>query len=368
MLTAFMLLGAGLAVLVLGAELLVRGATRLAAALGIAPLIIGLTVVAFGTSAPELAVSIKSAFAGQADIALGNVVGSNIFNVLFILGVSALITPLVVAQQLVRIDVPLMIAVSVLVLLLGLDGHIGRLDGGLLFAGLIGYTVFLIRQSRRENAAVQAEYAQQYPSPGRLNGAQWLLNLTLLLAGLGLLVVGSRWLVDGAVTLARQFGVSELIIGLTIVAAGTSLPEVATSVVASLRGERDIAVGNVVGSNLFNLMSVLGLTGLVAPHGIGVPAAALQFDIPVMIAVAVACLPVFFTGHLIARWEGALFVGYYLAYTLYLVLAVTGNGALPLFAAAMRWFVIPLTLLTLLVVTLRALAQRRASAASGTDT
>ena len=366
-LTAFMLLGVGLAVLVFGAELLVRGATRLAAALGIAPLIIGLTVVAFGTSAPELAVSIKSAFAGQADIALGNVVGSNIFNVLFILGVSALITPLVVAQQLVRLDVPLMIAVSVLVLLLGLDGHIGRLDGGLLFAGLIGYTLFLIRQSRRENALVQAEYAQQYPSPGRLKHAQWLVNLTLLLAGFGLLVVGSRWLVDGAVNLARQFGVSELIIGLTIVAAGTSLPEVATSVVASLRGERDIAVGNVVGSNLFNLMSVLGLTGLVAPHGISVPAAALQFDIPVMIAVAVACLPVFFTGHLIARWEGALFIGYYLAYTSYLVLAETGNGALPLFATAMRCFVIPLTLLTLLVVTLRALAQHRGSPASGTD-
>jgi cation:H+ antiporter len=360
-----MLLGVGLAVLVFGAELLVRGATRLAGALGIAPLIIGLTVVAFGTSAPELAVSIKSAFAGQADIALGNVVGSNIFNVLFILGVSALITPLVVAQQLVRLDVPLMIGVSVLVLLLGLDGQIGRLDGGLLFAGLIGYTLFLIRQSRRENAAVQAEYAQEYPT-GRLKSTQWLLNLILLLAGFGLLVVGSRWLVDGAVTLARQFGVSELIIGLTIVAAGTSLPEVATSVVASLRGERDIAVGNVVGSNLFNLMSVLGVTGLVAPHGISVPAAALQFDIPVMIAVAVACLPVFFTGHLIARWEGALFVGYYLAYVLYLVLAATGNVGLPLFAAAMRWFVIPLTLLTLVVVTLRAL--HRNSAASGTDT
>ena len=235
----------------------------------------------------------------------------------------------------------------------------------LLFAGLIAYTLFLIRQSRRENAAVQAEYAQEYPT-GRLKSTQWLLNLILLLAGFGLLVVGSRWLVDGAVTLARQFGVSELIIGLTIVAAGTSLPEVATSVVASLRGERDIAVGNVVGSNLFNLMSVLGVTGLVAPHGISVPAAALQFDIPVMIAVAVACLPVFFTGHLIARWEGALFVGYYLAYVLYLVLAATGNGGLPLFAAAMRWFVIPLTLLTLVVVTLRAL--HRNSAASGTDT
>jgi cation:H+ antiporter len=366
--TAMLLLGTGLVILVFGAELLVRGAARLAAGLGIPALVIGLTVVAFGTSAPELAVSIKSAFAGQADIALGNVVGSNIFNVLFILGLAALITPLVVSQQLVRLDVPLMIAVSVLVLLLGLDGHLGRLDGALLFGGLIGYTLFLVRQSRRESAAVQAEYAQEYGTPGRLTRAQWLVNLALVLAGLALLVAGSRWLVDGAVAIARQFGVSELIIGLTIVAAGTSLPEVATSVVASLRGERDIAVGNVVGSNLFNLMSVLGLTSLIAPHGISVPAAALQFDIPVMIAVALACLPVFFTGHLIARWEGALFLGYYLAYMLYLILTVTRNGALPLFSAALIWFVIPLTVLTLVVVTLRALAQRRTGAGPGTTT
>jgi len=363
--TAVLLLGAGLALLVFGAELLVRGAARLAAGLGISALVIGLTVVAFGTSAPELAVSIKSAFAGQADIALGNVVGSNIFNVLFILGLAALITPLVVSQQLVRLDVPLMIAVSMLVLLLGLDGHIGRLDGALLFGGLVGYTLFLIRHSRRESAAVQAEYAQEYATPARLTAAQWLLNLSLVLAGLVLLVAGSRWLVDGAVTVARHFGVSELIIGLTIVAAGTSLPEVATSVIASLRGERDIAVGNVVGSNLFNMMSVLGLSSLIAPHGISVPAAARQFDIPVMIAVALACLPVFFTGHRIARWEGALFLGYYLAYTLYLVLTVTHDGALPLFRAAMTWFVMPLTVLTLVVVTLRALAQQRGNTGPG---
>jgi len=366
-LTAVLLLGAGLVVLVFGAELLVRGASRLAAGLGISALVIGLTVVAFGTSAPELAVSIKSAFAGQADIALGNVVGSNIFNVLFILGLAALITPLVVSQQLVRLDVPLMIGVSLLVLVLGLDGRIGRLDGALLFGGLLAYTVFLLRQSRRESAAVQAEYAQEYGSPGRLSGAQWLLNLALVLGGLALLVVGSRWLVDGAVTIARHFAVSELVIGLTIVAAGTSLPEVAASVVASLRGERDIAVGNVVGSNLFNMMSVLGLSSLVAPDGISVPAAALQFDIPVMIAVAVACLPVFFTGHLIARWEGALFLGYYVAYTLYLVLSITHNGALPLFSAAMTWFVMPLTVLTLVIVTLRAIMQRRTGTAPGSQ-
>lgn len=332
---------------------MVRGASRLAAAFGISPLVIGLTVVAFGTSSPELAVSVQSAFAGQADIALGNVVGSNIFNVLFILGVSAVIIPLVVAQQLVRLDVPLMIGMSVLIYLLGLDGRIGRLEGALLFAAIIAYTMFLIRQSRKEGKEVQEEYSQEF-GDGRARGAaQYLLNLVLVVAGLALLVLGARWLVDSAVSLARLLGLSELIIGLTIIAAGTSMPEVATSIVAAARGERDIAVGNVVGSNIFNLLAVLGLTSLIAPNGVSVPAPALAFDIPVMIAVAVACLPIFFTGFRIARWEGALFLAYYAAYVLYLILDATQHDALPLFSSAMLLFVVPLTALTLLVLVVR---------------
>jgi cation:H+ antiporter len=346
--------GWGLAVLLFGADLLVRGAARLAADFGIPPLIIGLTVVAFGTSAPELAVSIKSAYTGQADMAIGNVVGSNIFNVLFILGLAALIRPLVVSQQLVRQEVPLMIAVSVLVLLLAVDGKIGRADGALLVFGLFAYVGFLIRQSRRESAAVQAEYASEY---GDRTGTR-LGNAVRIVAGLALLVMGSRWMIDGAVTLAHQFAVSPLVVGLTIVAAGTSLPEVATSIIASIRGERDIAVGNVVGSNLFNMMSVLGLTAVLAPHGISVPPAALRFDIPIMIAVAVACLPVFFTGYLIARWEAAMFFGYYFAYTLYLVLSAGHSNNLHWFTSAMLWFAIPLSGLTLLIVSARSLWQR----------
>ena len=184
------------------------------------------------------------------------------------------------------------------------------------------------------------------------------MNVIYVVAGLGLLVLGARWLVEGAVTVAQHFGVDELIIGLTIIAAGTSLPEVATSIIASVRGERDIAVGNVVGSNLFNILGVLGLSSIVAPEGLPVSAAALHFDIPVMIAVAVACLPIFFTGHLIARWEGAFFLTYFVAYTLYLVLTAAEHAALPLFSKAMVWFVIPLTGLTLLVVTLRAVVKR----------
>ena len=348
------LFAAGAALLIAGAELLVRGASRLALAAGVSPLVIGLTVVAFGTSAPELAITVGSAYAGHSEVALGNVMGSNIFNVLFILGLSALVAPLVVDQQLVRLDVPLMIAASLVVALMALDGRIDRLDGLVLFAGVLAYVIFLMRQSRRETEAVRAEYEEAFGAGAAGPGA-WALNGGLVVAGLLLLVVGARWLVNGAVEMAASLGVSELVIGLTIVAVGTSLPEVATSVLASLRGERDIAVGNVVGSNLFNLLAVLGLGAALSPGGIAVPPGALTFDFPVMIAVAVATLPVLFTGHVIARWEGGVFFAYYAAYATYLVLDATEHAALGAFTTAMVWFALPLTALTLIVVTLRSL-------------
>lgn len=311
----------GLALLVVGAEGLVRGASRLAAALGVSPLVVGLTIVAYGTSAPELAVSVKAVLAGQPGLGLGNVVGSNLFNVLFILGLSALITPLAVAQQLVRFDVWVMIGVAVLGLLLGLDGRVGRADGLILVSAGLTYTVWCIRQSRRENAAVQTEYAAQFGRPARTGWAAGFVNVVLVLVGLGLLVLGSRWLVTSAVVIARALGVSELVIGLTIVAVGTSLPEVATSVVAAIKGERDIAVGNVVGSNVFNVLIVLGGAAVVAPQGIAVARSALIVDMPLMIVVSAACLPIFFTGHRISRLEGALFLVGYAAYTAYLLIA-----------------------------------------------
>ncbi|MGG6293365.1 calcium/sodium antiporter [Leptolyngbya sp. AN02str] len=354
------LLIAGLVLLVVGAEILVRGASRLASLLGMSPLIIGLTIVAYGTSAPEMAVSTLSSLSGQADIAVGNVIGSNIFNVLCILGLSALFTPLVVAQQLIRLDVPIMIGVSGLMLLFGADGVIGRSDGVILFLGAIAYTLFLIFQSRREkNAEVEAEYAEAYPQAGNGSPAVWLINLAYIGIGLALLVLGSRWLVDGAVTIARAIGVSEIVIGLTIVAAGTSLPELATSVVASMKGERDIAVGNVVGSNIFNILAVLGLAGVVAPAGVNVADSVLRFDGWVMLAVAVACLPIFFTGNLITRWEGLVFLGYYVAYTVYLILDSTQHTSLPIFNTAMFAFVVPITVLTLAIITLRELKTAR---------
>jgi cation:H+ antiporter len=350
---ALIQLVAGFVLLVAGAEALVRGASRLAAAFGVSPLVIGLTVVAYGTSTPELAVSAIAAAEGTTDIALGNAVGSNIFNVLLILGLSAAIAPLLVSQALVRRDVPLMIGVSILAWLLALDGGIGRIDGAVLLGGIIAYTVFLVRQSRRGSGTREPQnVAAASDEPARLRGT--LMNVVWVAVGLGLLVAGSNLLVDGAVAVARSLGVSELIIGLTIVAAGTSLPEVATSVLASLRGQRDIAVGNVVGSNIYNILGVLGLSAVLAPGGLPVSAAALGFDVPVMIAVAVACLPIFFTGRMIARWEGVLFLCYYVAYTAYLVLAAAEHDALPLFSTTMLVFVIPLTVVTLLVISWRA--------------
>jgi cation:H+ antiporter len=354
----WMLFAAGLALLVLGAESLVRGASKLASSLGVPPLLVGLTVVAYGTSTPELAVSLQAALAGQADIAVGNVVGSNIFNVLFILGLSAIIAPLVVSRQLVWMDVPLMVGVSILMLLMALDGRISRLDGAVLALGIVAYTILIVRQARKEKPAAPepaAAGATGESAPARAPAARaWAVNLAYIAAGLGLLVLGARWFVDSSVAIARMMGVSELVIGLTIVAAGTSMPEVATSIIAAIRGERDIAVGNVVGSNIYNILAVLGFAALLSPGGVAVAPAALDFDIPVMTAVAVACLPIFFTGHLIARWEGWLFLGYYAAYTAFLILASQQHDALPAFSWVMEIFVVPLTAVTLLVLAARA--------------
>jgi cation:H+ antiporter len=347
----------GLVALVLGAELLVRGASRLALTFGISPLVVGLTVVALGTSAPELAVSVQSAWSGKVDIALGNVVGSNIFNVLVILGISALIVPMVVHQQVIRQEVPVMIGVSLLLWALALDGSINRWEGLLLTGLVIGYTVLLIRQSRRETAAIQAEADAEYAEAidGQPKGwdSHWGMQALLILAGLALLVTGAHWLVEAAVGFARYLGVSELVIGLTIVAAGTSLPEVATSILAALRGQRDIAVGNVVGSNIFNILAVLGISVSVAPGDLIVAPSLLALDLPVMVAVAVACLPIFFTGNRIDRWEGGVFLGLYAGYTVYLILAATRHDALTGFSAVMGSFVLPLLALTLLVLAWR---------------
>ena len=351
---------AGLGLLLMGAELLVRGASRLALALGLTPIVIGLTVVSIGTSAPELAISVGGALSGAPDLALGNVVGSNIANVLLVLGVVALVTPLVVQRQLVWLDVPIMIAASGACFAMALDGRIARWEGALLVACAVAYTVFLVRLARRKPEQVPEQ-------PGVANGKPVGLarQLLLIAAGLAMLVIGARLLVRAATETATAFGLSELVIGLTVVAVGTSLPEIATSILAAVRGERDLAVGNIVGSCIFNLLLVLGATALVAAEGVPVNPAALRFDLPVMTAVAVACLPIFFTGHCIHRWEGAVFVGYYVAYVAYLVMAAARHEALGDFREVMVYVVMPLTALTVAAVMLDSLKSRRQARGTG---
>ncbi len=334
----------GLAILLVGAELFVRGSSRMAAAFGVPALVIGLTVVAFGTSAPEAAVGVQSVVQGNTDIGLGNVIGSNIANVLLILGLASLISPLPVSARVVRVDVPVMIGFSALLWLLCLDGRIGRGNGLLLLSLVVVYNVWLVRSARRD-AARNADSPRPSGKP--------LSSVTFVLIGLIAIVVGAGWLVDGAVNLAQAFGLSELVIGLTVVAIGTSMPEIATSTIAGLRGEQDIAVGNAVGSNVFNILMVVGLTATLSPEPIPVNPSVLSFDLPIMLAVAFACLPIFFSGFRIARWEGILFLFYYVAYTAYLILRAQQHAVIEGFGFVMTYFVVPLTAMTLLVFAYR---------------
>lgn len=346
-LTVVLMLLAGLVLLVGGAELLVRGASRLAAAMGLSPLVVGLTVVAIGTSAPELATSIGAALSGSPGIALGNVVGSNVANVLLILGATALVATLAVSRQLVRLDVPIMFGATLLVFALALDGAIGRAEGVLLLALALAYIGLLLWIARRNPAAVPVPEADAV-------APVWWRDALYVVAGLALLVLGARWLVGSAVAIAQVLGVSEMVIGLTVVAVGTSLPELATSILATLRGQRDMAVGNIVGSSIFNLLLVLGASAALAPGGLEVAPGVLRFDFPVMTAVALACLPIFFTGFQVRRWEGGLFVAYYIAYTAYLLLRSAEHDALPAYSQVMMAFVVPLTAITLALLAARA--------------
>lgn len=304
----------GLFLLLAGAEILVRGASRLAAIAGLSPLVIGLTIVAFGTSAPEFSVSLKSVFSNQAEVAAGNVIGSNIFNILFILGISALITPLNVKGKLVRFDVPVMIVLSVLVWIFSINLMIGQMEGLLMFSVLLIYIILLIyfgrttKTNKREGISDKTGRVLTIRNLGK--------HLLFVAAGLVMLIYGSGWFVDGAIEAARFYGVSELVIGLTIVAAGTSLPEVFTSAIAAFRGERDIAVGNVVGSNIFNLLGVLGFTAFMSPGGLSMSTSLLSFDVPLMVFVSLLCLPIFLTGKMINRGEGAFLLVLYVGYVM----------------------------------------------------
>lgn len=328
----------GLLLLVKGAEFLIQGSANIAARFRIPPLLIGLTLVAFGTSSPELAVSVDAAFAGQAGVGLGNVVGSNIFNVLFILGVCGLVAPLMVSSVLIRWDLPIMLAASLLTWLFAADGALDWWEGVLLMAGLAAYLVSLVYRTRANPAPDDMGFTLA------ANTAMWRHGLMAVL-GLALLVLGSKLMVKGAVAIALMLGVSELVIGLTLVAAATSLPEVMTSLVATVKGQRDIAVGNVIGSNIFNLLGVLGVAAWVSPEPMAVPRVMLQIDMPLMVMVALICLPVFFTGHQISRVEAGGLLTLYIAYTSYLALSAIGSPVSHWVYEAVKMLSIPLTLL-----------------------
>lgn len=341
----FVWLVAGVVCLVFGAEWLVRGASSIAAKLGVAPIVIGLTVVAFGTSAPELAVSVSGAISGNADVAIGNVVGSNTFNILAILGLSAAISGLSIEQRLLKFDIPLLIAISLVAYVLILDDSVSRIEGVVLFVGIIAYTGWLLRGARKgESPAVEAEYKEVADSAeGATVSRSIAFQAGLIVLGLALLVLGSQLLVNSAREIASALGVSDLVIGLTVVAAGTSLPELATSVLAAIRGQRDIAVGNVVGSNIFNLLSVLGASAAVSSNGVAVNSEVIRLDFPVMLAATIVLLPICWNGFMVKKWEGSLLVLFYVAYVAYLIMEAGDSTAPELYRTAML-IIVPLVM------------------------
>jgi cation:H+ antiporter len=313
----------GLALVIAGAELIVRAATRVAVMLNVKPLLIGLTVVAIGTSTPELAVGITASLEGRGALAVGNIAGTNIVNILFILGLSALLRPLPLQLLSIKLDLPVMVAAAMVLVLMAADGRLSRTEGMILALAAVAYTVTLLRLSRREASLVKKEFATEYSAaavaPGSgVRAVAW--QCALLLAGLAVIVVGADMLVSGATRIARLFGVSDAIIGLTIVAIGTSAPELATTVVSTLRNERDVAVGNLIGSSIYNIFAILGVTVLASPGGIAVSREILLIDLPLAALVALVCVPVFRSGNSISRAEGGGFVLAYLVYLGTLVL------------------------------------------------
>ncbi|HEY6801371.1 MAG TPA: calcium/sodium antiporter [Agromyces sp.] len=319
---AVLLFLVGVVAVIGGAELVVRGGARVAARLGISPLVIGLTVVAIGTSAPELAVGIDAALRGNGALALGNIAGTNTVNLLFIFGLVAVIRPLPLTRQTIRVDLPFMIAAAVALFVMGLDGKLTTTEGIILIAGAVVFTTLTVLNARRQSVVVREEYAAEYgTTKSSRPKLDLLVNVMLLIAGIVIIVIGADWLVDGAVELAAQFGVSDAFIGLTVVAIGTSAPEIVTAIVATIRNERDIAVGNLLGSSVYNILVILGVTAVVPEGDIPVPTELAFVDIPVMLAATLACIPVFLTRRLVTRLEGAIFMSAYAAYLAYLIIA-----------------------------------------------
>ncbi len=364
----------GLIGLLVAGHFLVEGASGLGRRLGLSPTIVGLTIVAAGTSAPELAVVIEAATGGDGDLAMGSVIGSNIANILLVLGLAATFGAVRVSSRLVRIDIPVMIAVSGLFALLVLDGSLAREEGLFLVVGLVLFTGSTFLADRATSSTTPTVTSSDGIEPGSVTADSpsqsdsqpdsqpesepVMRSLIEVLVGIPLLAGSARLVVLGAEDIAEAFGVPELIVGLTVVALGTSAPEIVTTIIAALGGQRDLAVGNAVGSNIYNILLVGGLGSVIAGT-IPVPDDAIELDLPIMIAVAVACLPLMAWNQMLARWKGFLFLGYYVAYLVFLGLEATGHRAKDPFTLIMGAFVIPLTVVT--VATVIVASQRRAA-------
>jgi len=318
---AILLFLAGLLVITVGAEILLQGASKIAVMLHVRPIVIGLTVVSIGTSLPELAVGIKSVNTSAEDIALANIAGTNLVNILLILGLSAAIRPLHIHQKTVKIEVVVMIFVALLLLLLSLDGWLSKWDGAIMFAIGLGYLVFIIRSSKHEHRSVLKEFDEEYaadkPSGEKKTWQLWSWNFSLLIGGIVATIYGADLLVDNAVIVARSFGMSEAVIGLTIIAIGTSAPELVTTLVATVKNDRDVAIGNLMGSSIINIVLILSSTILVSNYGLKVGGELLWVDLPLVALVAILCYPVFKSGGQVSKKEGIFFVSLYVAYLVY---------------------------------------------------
>lgn len=337
----------GLVGLLVGGHFVVDAASKIGSRFGLTPMVIGLTIVAAGTSAPELAVVSQAIAANDTELAVGSIIGSNIANILLVLGLAASFGTIHVTSRIVRVDIPIMISASALVLVMSLDGKLTRPDGIVLFAILVGFVIWTLKAAPRETPSGQANSTKADRSPVRT--FSWARQITALTFGIASLSIAARFVVSGAEGIAQALGVPELIIGLTVVAIGTSAPEIVTTVIAALQGRRELAVGNAVGSNIFNLLLVFGATSTLAPNGISIGEDAVQLDLPIMLAAAIACLPIVFWDHKLDRWEGSVFVAYYGAYVTFLVLDGTGHRASNPFAFIMMAFVLPLTALTVAI-------------------
>ncbi len=345
----------GLIALLGGAELLVRSATKIALFFKLSPLVIGLTIVAFGTSAPEIAVALSGSFDNHIGLGFGNVIGSNIFNLLFILGLMAVFKPLRIVRKVVRVDIPLMIITSAGLLVLAMDGHLSKIEGAIMLLGLVLFTVFTLRQGKKEENDFNKDFRESRKSISR---GTLTLQFIILLLSIILLGWGSDRVVDSSVVIARELGIDEFIIGLTIIAVGTSLPELVTSLMALAHRRCDLAVGNIVGSSIFNILGVVSVMTLVSSGGVTVTANNLSMDLPVLLASSVVCLPIFFSGYRISRLEGIFFIIYYLVYIVFFAVITAPDSFFGTYVRISMIYVIPSVFIIYVFIVLQ-LGKRR---------